>query len=190
VSAHPVTWKGGKALMVQQDSLSSSLIGHYSVGPAWSLGGRLQVFQPDDEPFIIGQSNWLLKRWNDTSAQGNLFLLSGIGASTKRDNNQGILHIGVQADWETREIYTYSLLNYYQTDVGLLTYRGRVGVAPYVADFEDIHTWLIAQVDYANRNGHETLSVMPVIRLFQDNILVEFGSDFSGHTLVSGMLHF
>jgi len=190
ISAHPVIWKGGNVAMIQSDFMSSSAIVHHSLSQAWSLGARAQIFHENEDPFLIGQSNWLVQRWNGQDSQGNFYLLSGLGVSTKKDLNQSLLHFGVQADWETRRIYTYSKLDYYQTDIGTLAFRGRLGVAPYRADFEEIHTWLIAQLDYVNRDGVERLSLIPVIRLFQDNILVEFGSDFSGHTLVTAMLHF
>lgn len=188
--AHPVIWKGGQAVMVKSDTAATDVTYHYSLNYNWSLGGRYITFKDTDQSYVIGQSNWLLNRWNGPDSQGNLYALSGIGFPIRNGGASPMWHVGAQADWETRRVYTLFRAEYYAADTGLGSLTGRIGFAPYAGEFDDIHTWLILQVDDVITADRHSVSVMPVVRLFKDNILVEFGSNFSGETHIAAMLHF
>ena len=65
----------------------------------------------------------------------------------------------------------------------------RLGIAPYIGDYNDIHTWLILQLnDYIKNNSHK-LYALPVIRLFKNNFMIELGSNFNENHLINIMLH-
>ena len=52
--------------------------------------------------------------------------------------------------------------------------RGRIGFAPYLADYDDLSTWLMLQVDHHPAKDH-TLTVTPLARFFYQTTLVEAG---------------
>jgi len=190
VSAHPVIWKDGHALMLSDaEGLRNSMY-HYSFNYNWALGVQRLFLKDRDESYAFGQSNWLLTRWNAPESQGNLYLMSGLGLSDGPDVYAPLVYLGGQADWETRWIYTFFRADYYSLDTSRLSLRARIGVAPYAGGFDDVHTWLIAEVSDVLLGGVHRVSVMPVVRIFKDSFLVEFGSDFSGHTMIVAMLHF
>lgn len=175
--------------MVESDAASTDSMYHYSLKYDWSLGVRYMALTPSDESYVIGQSNWLLKRWNKPESQGNLYFLSGVGIPSQTENANPLFHIGTQADWETRRLYTLFRAEYYSTETARASLRGRIGIAPYKGGFDDIHTWLIAQVEDVIIGDQHSLSVIPVVRVFRDNILVEVGSNFSGKSIVAAMIH-
>jgi len=189
-NAHPVIWKYGTATMVKDAPSITDVMVHYSLEYNWSLGFTYKRFKQLDKDYVIGQSNWLLSRWNKAGSQGNMYLLSGIGFSTQHSNDIPIFHLGGQADWETRRAYTLVRSEYYEGAVSALLSRVRIGIAPYIGGFNDVNMWLIAQIDYLIIEGRHMKDIMPVIRLFKDNILVEIGSNFSDKSMVAVMIHF
>jgi len=189
ILAHPVIWKNGIVTTFRHDANLSSLETHYSLSRQWSIGLRGQSFHQSDTTYVIGQSNWLLKRWNQSTSQGNVYIFSGLGISSETSDDS-LIHLGAQADWETRTLYTYLSANYFQTDDTILMLRGRVGFAPYYGAFNDIHSWIMLQVDHMSDEGGSDIVVMPVLRAFKNNILLELGSDFSDNMLITAMIHF
>ena len=99
-------------------------------------------------------------------------------------------YLALQSDWETRRFYSFLKVDYYGLKTSTLQLQGRIGIAPYIADFDAIHTWLILQIsDVIEKNSH-TSTLLPIIRVFRDSILVEFGSNFSGDSYINFMYHF
>ena len=112
---------------------------------------------------------------------------SGIG--TNLTNTSTIGHIGFQTDWESQQLYTQANIDAYFTNDTYYIISTRIGIAPYIGNYKDIHTWLILQLnDYIKNNVHQ-ISVLPVIRLFKHNFLVEFGSNFDSNYLINVMIH-
>ena len=187
--AHPVIWKGGQAIMFQSDSVSTDLMYHYSLNYNWSVGLHYLEQKDLNRDYLIAQSNVLLKRWNGRRSQGNLYILTGLGASTQNSSQQ-IGHIGFQADWETQEVYTFFRTGYYHSQAPVWSTKARLGFAPYIGAFDDMHTWLISEFNDQVINGRHDISIIPVVRVFKDTVLFEVGSNFSDHLLISSMFHF
>jgi hypothetical protein len=79
---------------------------NYSIG-----GGHLDLDSDIDTKtrhITYARLNWLAHRWNQASAQANLFVWGGLGSATGNtfDGNRAAINTGVQADYETRRIYT------------------------------------------------------------------------------------
>lgn len=51
---------------------------------------------------------------------------------------------------------------------------GRVGVAPYIGDFGDLHTWLMLEVQH-DPETEEPVTVTPLVCFFRGVQLVELG---------------
>jgi hypothetical protein len=155
---------------------------HYSLASNWAVGLHTLTFKDTNQTFAMLQSNFLFNRWNSEDSQANLYGLLGIG--------EAISHVGILADWETRQWYSLFQSDYYSAPKPTVVLEGRLGMAPYLGEFYDLHTWLIAQVEDVIVNNSHTVTVIPVIRFFKDNVLVEAGSNFSGGSLINAMIHF
>lgn len=190
VLAHPVIWKDGVANMLSVDNTTIHAHSLYSLDYDWAVGVHHVRFREAGLSYTLGQSNWLLKRWNGTASQGNFYVMSGLGVAHQNENVDTLFHAGFQADWETRRYYTLFSTEYYGLETPQWNLRGRLGIAPYIADFDGFHTWLMLQVDDVIVDGDHSLTAMPVLRLFWDNILLEFGTNFSGESMAVAMYHF
>ena len=99
--------------------------------------------------------------------------------------------IGAEADWESRR---FSVLAEARgmtiRDQGsTLMYRGRVGVAPYIAQSGALHTWLILQAEH-HSFAKQDLTVSPIVRLFKGSTLLEVGSSLQGRAFATLWLTF
>jgi hypothetical protein len=185
--AHPVIWKHGVVASTKMTSSIKEIKTHYSLKPTWALGVHGIAF--DDVSYGMVQSNFLLKRWNGDASQGNMYLFSGVGLSLRRQ--QSIMaHLGAQADWETRHIYTYLSVDRYVDTVPIDLMTFRLGVSPYLVGYDGLSTWLILHMDHQRRGPVNNTRMMPVLRFFKDTILFELGSDFSNRYLMTLMIHF
>ena len=167
--SHPTTYKSGKVLWyIKNNSIEDLRLG-YSVKHNWLIGVRY-LKTPNNSDMMIN-SNWLLKRWNKVGSQANVFFLSNLAFNKK-------YHFGLQGDWENRRWYMAQMIDYYDDR---RSYEMRLGFSPYLIDFKGLSTWIILQ------NIHGTIK--PIIRLFKDNYLFEFGKkNDSGYLTM--MVHF
>ena len=188
IESHPVIWKGGTVVSSKISSSYSELKSHYCISNKWALGIHGVQFESENKYLMI-QNNNLVNRWNSRGSQGNLYLFTGVGLNTSK-TNENLVHIGVQGDWETQKAYTQLNIHGYLKKTPLLFVSGRVGMAPYVGTYNDLHTWLILQIDQKLTKSHSVSTAMPVIRLFKDNYLFEFGGDLKKNYLLTAMFHF
>ena len=189
LQAHPVIWKDGKALLYKNDNGLSETQMLYSVTQRWALGLRQLNFDDSDTTWTSIQSNALLKRWNQSGSQANLYGLAGLLIESESDESLKTT-LALQADWESRRYYSYARVDYFPADESTLLLVARLGFAPYIADFDGYHSWLMLQYSNHIEGGSNSSTVMPVVRVFKDNILLEYGSDFSTAHFVAAMFHF
>ena len=143
--AHPTTFKTGKVLWLIKNKQFSDLRFGYSASHKWLLGARYLEF--DNSKELLLNSNWLIKRWNQTGAQGNLYLLTNF--------NENSFHYGLQGDWENRRWYVAQMIDSYNNDI---SFESRIGWSPYLVDYDGLSTWIILQ----NMNGQ----IKPILRFF------------------------
>lgn len=176
-SARPVSYPGGWTVMQRNTGDFSSLHLHYSPTFQDSIGGYVEQNWADDYTFAGAQYNRLVRRWNEPGSQANLYLNLGAGYAESFDGSEQDLagFAGFAADWETRRFFlSYQARAY---DLGFdqsARQAARAGVAPYVGDFGDLHTWLMLEVE--NVPEAETpVTVTPLVRFFYGVQLVEIG---------------
>lgn len=190
--AHPVSFEDGTMIM---SYFSKDWIEHdvnYTFSPSSSFGlTQFRITEnSDSRDYLIPRISKRFRK-NSLDYQANLYLTHGLGARIDNDNSSLAGLLGIQADYETRRIYTLGLAETIIDNEGEprthLQYR--IGAAPYKADFNDLSTWLIAQVDYRPYKKEE-ISFMPVLRFFYKNVLFELGCDFDGNIATTFMLNF
>jgi len=187
--ARPVSYPDGWTGMFQNNGDRNSAHIHYSPTAKTSIGYKYEHWRDKEYDLHAVQMNNLLKRWNKPDSQANIYLKSGLGVvdgkgGKFRDESDVAGFTGIATDWEDRR-YFVSYENRF-TYVGGLDdfYRqsARVGVAPYIGDYGDLHTWLMLEVEH-NPEADDNFTVTPLMRLFKDTHLVEAGMSNHGEVL-------
>ena len=198
VYAHPVTFKGGTAVY----SIHRPKVTHFQVNYTFHRHAavassylRLDLDgQDQDIQAPIFHVNALIKRWNQMGSQGNIYAIAGVGYNLNdTSKNTGLFgYTGLQLDYETPRIYTafqgFSLLS---NNVSQIPYgvRYRFGVAPYVANYDELQIWMVGQLDHMSSMSTQP-RFTPMIRLFYKTVLWEMGHDLKGIYWFQMMSHF
>jgi hypothetical protein len=192
-SAHPVSYKGALGVMTWNQPFLSDHWVTYSFAPYAAVAARAMRMEMPTGEFIISmpQLDYLLKRWNNPDSQANIYLYGGYGGAKLNDVNGSAGQVGIEADAESRSLFILGKWESMRSNLTEDFHHGefRVGAAPYEAEFNEIASWLMIQVQY-----HPTLmekyTVTPLIRLFYKNVLWESGVSIKGAWLMNFMFHF
>lgn len=183
--AKPLSYVGGTMAMIENDETGNTFSLDYTFTPqfAAALYAKHEIGERENFTAVGPQLNTLVKRWNLEDGQGNIFWMNGVGGAFK-DNGKGdhfSAWTSVLADYETRRIFfSYEArIMYVQGTEKSFWQRGRVGFAPYLANYEDLNTWLMVQVDHHPDKTHAG-AVTPLLRLFYKTLLVEGGISTRG----------
>ena len=194
--AHPVTFEGGVAVSMMSQPGVRLWHANYSLTSSVALGADYMELD-SEAPSSIGLARLsvLLKRWMGRGSQGNLYLLTGVGAAQWGGADLGVAWMGgLQADYETQRVYTALIgraLGDQSPSAGTLAYHAlyRFGVAPYIAKSNELQAWLVGQVSY--HRGMEGLpSPTLLMRVFHRSALWELGADLKGRPWLQLMAHF
>lgn len=174
--ARPVSYPDGWTVMQRNNADFSSAHIHYSPTFQDSIGLYVEQNWTDDATFYGLQYNRLVKRWNGEGSQANFYAKLGAGYADAFDDEGDLSGFaGLSVDWETRRWFTsYDIRATDFADNQSVHHSARVGVAPYIGDFGDLHTWLMLEV--ANHpEGDEPLTTTPLVRFFKGVQMVEIG---------------
>ena len=168
---------------------------HYSPTVNYSLGPAYENFHGVERKNLNLQLNNLLYRRNTKLSQANLYLLSQAGIAFNDDTTDPNLTSTLSGDWETRRFFTsYMLQGRYADsfDSGSLHQVARVGIAPYIADYGSLHTWLMLQAEH---HPHEEDSeyefvITPLLRFFKGDYLAEFGINSESDAILNFVIRF
>ncbi len=193
-SGNPVSFKDGWGIMPTYSTDWSDLDVNYSFTNRYSLGASAYYREGRDSKatFGIGKFNYLLKRWNELDSQANLYLSAGVGGRhDSKDDDSFAAYGAIEGDYETRRVYTLFGAESLQSPDGVQfnRLRYRAGVAPYLAPFDALQTWIITQVDYMPEMSDKT-TVTPLLRFFYNNYAFEAGVSLDGKLFLGGMAHF
>lgn len=192
LQARPISYAGGYTFMGNINSAGKSMHVHYSPSVRYSLGYRAESFSQWNSMFQGAQLNILLKRLNGESSQANFYFKGAAGmqynllqkAMTQELEPSGFSALA--ADWETRRYFT-SYQGRLILDASfnhMLRQSIRLGIAPYLGDYGDLHTWFMWQLDYITSNTDDHIvEVTPLIRFFYNAYLAEFGISHHGGVL-------
>lgn len=194
--ARPVSYPGGWTVMQMNDSDMHSLHVHYSPTADYSVGYKAEYWRKDDSQFHGLQVNYLVKRWNELASQANIYLKSGAGvAYSDYESFDGkaepAAFTGIAMDWEDRRFFTmYENRATYAGDIDKsFMQKARVGIAPYIGDYGDLHTWLMVEVSHDPSRDDETV-VTPLVRFFKGPYLTELGVSHTGDALFNFVARF
>jgi hypothetical protein len=190
--AKPLSYVGGTMVMRENDETGSSLSVDYTFDPHFALGLYAKRDIGGNEFYTIGpQLNTLLKRWNLPDGQGNIFSMTGAGISRQGSNTQPAVWATLLADYETRRVFfSYEPRLMYGGNIeSSFWQRAHVGFAPYLANFDELNTWLLLRVDHhPAKNDH--FVVTPVLRFFYKTVWLELGYSSNNHVMVNWTVQF
>jgi len=179
--SRPVSYPTGLTAILNNNGSQNSALIHYSSTAKYSLGLRREYQRNKKYSLTSLQMNNLLRRWNKRDSQANFYLKSGLGYADKNSSHDGddsslAFFTGISVDWETRRLFTMYENRFIEAGSvdDRFIQRARLGVAPYIADFGQLHTWLMLELDHEPK-GKNDFTITPLVRLFKDVHLVEFG---------------
>lgn len=169
LAARPISYSGGSTLMGFSDRYKDSVYYHYSPTFKYSLGIEAITEKQRDSDQAYARATYLLNRKNTRHSQRNLYLHSGLSSRGLDEHFYGVF-----GDWETRRWFTS--FGYQHTKTRNGDYDDQflqLGVAPYLGEYGDLHTWLMVKARKNTR--HDGWAAYPVLKLFKGGFLVEFG---------------
>ena len=181
VETRPISYPGGWTLMQMNDFNRHSVHAHYSPSSSYSLGYRGEYWRQKEWQFHGIQFNYLIKRLNTPKSQANFYLKNATGLALSDYKNieskiEPSLFSGISLDWEDRQYYiSYeNRLNYSPTINNIFLQKARVGFAPYIGKYGDLHTWFMFQVENIPKSKDKIIYT-PMLRLFKGDYLMEAG---------------
>ena len=194
--SRPVSYPGGWTIMQKNEKSVHSLHVHYSPTARYSVGYRTEYWRDEGWQFHGVQLNYLVKRHNMPTSQANLYLKGGLGMAygdlgLPDGKTQPAAFTDIAFDWESRRYFTsYETRAYYARDIDkFFRQKARVGIAPYLGDYDDVHSWLMLQVDHITGEG-DRISFTPLVRMFKNEYLGEVGISNKGEVLFNLIIRF
>src|SRR5205085_11001714 len=190
--AKPLSYVDGTMVMQENDETGHTISLDYTFTPTEAFGIYMKQEENGREIFMFTpESNTLLKRWNLPDGQGNIFNMSGAGIATYHGNNQPALWTAFLADYESRRRFcSYKPRFVWNGNIEKSVWqRTRVGMAPYLADYNQLNTWIMFQVDH-HPAKHDHFVATPLIRFFYKTYLFEIGYQSDKHIMLNWQIQF
>lgn len=190
--AHPVAFRGSTGIMAYQSRAVSDWEINHSL-TTWFAPSvqRLRFTEGTGRADVhLAKANFLAKRWNGRDHQANLYLQLGAGPSTLSGARRAAYALGGVADIENRRLYFLTQAMWLRSGVGteMTEWKVRGGFAPYVVDFEQLHTWLILEA-HRKSMGDRRVEIVPYLRFFYQNVLWELGASARGDMHLNFIIH-
>lgn len=177
--------------MFMNDVDANSAHIHYTIDPKNSIGWRHQYLRGPSAHVDTVQHNHLLKRWNAPASQANSYIKSGVGVAYDDGQVEPAAFTGFAIDWEDRRYFTsYENHFFYAGDIDkFVHHEARIGIAPYIGDFGDLHTWIMMKVEY-DAGDQDNFSATPLLRFFKGADLLEAGYNLDDGVLLNYVRRF
>lgn len=193
--AKPLSYVGGTMVMQENDETGHSIALDYTFDPHYAVGwfSRWEENEKGGKDYSIHspELNTLIHRWNMPDGQANIFNSTGAGIAEGEGKTRAAAWTDFLADYESRRWYgSYEIRGTYADTISeSLWQRARIGIAPYKADYDDIATWFMVQVD-DHPSKNQSVVVTPLVRLFYKTTLVEAGYSSNHHLMFNWQLQF
>ena len=198
-SAHPVTFKGGNAFYATRRHGMVRFEANHTFSRRLSAGAAYANFDLPGADLEAGlaMGSLLAYRRNGKGSQANAYLTLGGGYVLFPDGTGNPAGTGgLQLDFETKRLYTaimgssllMSPFGYNGPTEDLYGVQGRIGMAPYVAEFDQLQAWLVLQA--GTTTAEDGFMVSPILRFFYRTVLWELGTSQNGHPWIQLMVHY
>lgn len=193
VSAHPVTFKGGTAITMKSLPNNVSAEVNHSFSPHFAASTSF-INRKSATRTLTGLTlggNVLLKRWNGTHSQANIYATGSVGIETSESARELLSIGGLQLDYETLRFYTASSSRMmWAGQDKWFDASARIGFAPYEGEYTSLQSWVVGQVMYMHTpDGRRVIPAM-LMRFFYRTVLWEMGADVYGRPWIQLMAHY
>lgn len=192
--ARQISYSGGTTAMIMNDALLNSVHLHYSPSYKYSIGVKSENMHQQEISLNSLQVNYLAKRFNQKESQGNIYLRFNTGNAHKSSEDEAFATVGLMTDFETRKYFISYQNAYYKSQddiISFFTQKARIGIAPYIANYGNIHTWLMLQVQHQSTlKGDQQTITTPLIRFFKGPYLTEIGVSSTKRVLFNFIARF
>lgn len=193
--AHPVSYKGSIGVMGYHSPVLTHNQLNYSLSHRIAMGAHYFTRpELDNREASYLSANFLVHRWNGTGLQANIYAIAGAGYDQiASDNSSASGLTALQFDIENRKYYFLAkqLRTLGDDNQGLNQTLLRLGFAPYVGRFEDLHSWFIVEWKRNKfSDGFLLEDTTALLRFFYKNLLFEVGQSFNGFTKFNYIIHF
>ena len=195
--ARPVSYPDGWTVMQKNNPDVNSLHVHYSPTAKYSVGYKAEYWREEEWQGHYVKLNYLGKRWNMPKSQANFYVKSGLGVAYSDfdqfdSQTEPAAFTGIALDWEDRRYFTaYENRVTYAGDIAEeFRQSAKVGIAPYIGDYGDLHTWLMFHVEHTPKEEGDEITYMPMVRFFKDVYLVELGITDDGEGMANFIVRF
>ena len=186
LQAHPVVFKGGKVIwLIDSPNITEIRFGKTFTKKFYS-GVRVFNDKYIDQSYIASNNNLLVKRWNASNYQANIYALSSIGLNI--DSEKSMYNLGLHTDWENRRFMVMHVIEYSSFNESTKN-SVRLAFTPKITDYKGTAVWLIGQYTNYSFDDKNNEMLMPVIRILKRNYLLEFGGN-GNETFLTLMTHF
>ncbi|MDC1020973.1 hypothetical protein OAR26_00700 [Candidatus Marinimicrobia bacterium] len=186
LQAHPVVFKGGKVIwLIDSPNITEIRFGKTFTKKFYS-GVRVFNDKYIDQSYIASNNNLLVKRWNASNYQANIYALSSIGLNI--DSEKSMYNLGLHTDWENRRFMVMHMIEYSSFNESTKN-SVRLAFTPKITDYKGTAVWLIGQYTNYSFDDKNNEMLMPVIRILKRNYLLEFGGN-GNETFLTLMTHF
>jgi hypothetical protein len=192
VEAKPLSYVGGTMVMQENDETGHTLSLDYTFTPTEAFGFYVKQEENGKEILMLTpEFNTLLKRWNLPDGQGNIFNMSGAGAAYFHHNTQPCLWSAFLVDYESRRwFFSYEPRFVWDGDIEKSVWqRAYIGIAPYLADYNQLNTWIMFRVDH-HPAKHDHFVATPLLRFFYKTYWFEIGYSSNQHVMVNWTVQF
>ena len=177
----PISYVGGWTIMQMNNLNKHSAHFHYSPSIKYSVGYRVEYWRKKEWQFHGVQANYLIERINTPKSQSNFYLKNGVGLAISNFRNyenkiEPSLFSGISMNWENRRYFTSyenRIMHSFTIDKFFLQ-KGRIGFAPYIGKYGDLHTWLMLEVQHMPQTKNK-MAYTPMLRMFKGDFLAEAG---------------
>jgi len=191
--AKPLSYVGGTMVMQENDETGHTLTIDYTFDPHFALGvySKYEINQRDNFWMVGPTLNTLIKRWNLPDGQGNIFNMTGAGMARQGSRNEPAAWTTMMVDYETRRLFaSYEVRFMYARDIESSVWqRAYLGVAPYLANYDQLNTWTLVRLDH-HPAKHDHFVVTPVLRFFYKTFWLEVGYSSNQHVMVNWTVQF
>lgn len=185
--------------MLDHDGDVTSLMEYFTIDKNFSVGYTGELYDYDDLEFQFHGAtlNYLVHRWNNPESQANIYWQATVGAAYSDyrqydEKTDFAATTGISADWENRRFFT----SYENKAMNMgafgksIEHKARVGIAPYIGDYGDLHTWFMVQGDLKPSNKQDEVTITPLVRFFKGDYLLELGYSDNEEALANLMIRF
>ena len=192
--AHPVAYKGALGVMTWNQPFLSDYWLTYSFRSDMAIAARamrMKMKIGDDLTFYMPQFDYLLKRWNETGHQANIYVYGGFGGANYQGRAGTIGLAGVEVDAESRKYFVMAKYDGMRSSLGsnFQSVTARLGIAPYEAEIDEVASWLMIQGQY-HPDLKKSYAITPLVRFFYKSVLWETGVSTQGDWMLNFMFHF